>query len=231
MLAEHAAKIPGQVPLRIVTTQGVDWPTQLAALRTRGLDLEVLHADDPVRNLDDLRRSEAVESKAEVRREAWRQMAALDGESKALRALLPRLQRLAPGRGELQDPRLQDVARIAAAEMAFWNTVLGQAPGVDEPAAPAPLPAATAMRVAPGQADESSLVATALNGARLQIGPRRWIVARTAWDHVRTQCRAVAEHATSVAARTRDEQIAARYRDLAAQCDAVVRELDALLTK
>mgnify|MGYP001353055770 CR=1 FL=1 len=115
--------------------------------------------------------------------------------------------------------------------MAFWDTVLGQTPAVDEPAAPAPLPAATATRVAPGQADESSLIATALNGARLQLGPRRWIVARTAWDHVRTQCRAVAEHATSVAARTRDEQIAARYRDLAAQCDAVVRELDALLTK
>lgn len=230
MLAEHAAKAPGQVALRVVTVAGVDWGPQLEALRRRGVELEVLRPDDPASNLDDLRHSEAAHGEDAARRTAWRRLAAFDDETKALRALLPRLQQLGPGNGDPQDPRLQDVARIAAAEASFWDSVLGEpalAITPDEATALLPAPAAG---LAPGRIDDASLVAAAKNEARLCLGPRRWIVARTAWDHVRTQCRAVAAHATTVAARTRDAEIAARYRALAARCDGIARELDGVLT-
>lgn len=233
MLAGHPAKIPGQVPLRLVTEAGVDWSALLACLRTSGVDLEVLHADDPARNLDDLRRTEALATgdDATARRGAWQCMVQLDAETKALRAVLPLLDRIAPGNGEVQDPRLQDVARIAAAEAAFWRAALGSdgAKGAAAAMGPAlpPLPAASSVRIAPAGPPAAAVIAQALAEARLRIGPRRWIVARTAFAHVRTQCRDVAAHATHVAANTRDGKQAGRYRELAAHCEAVVQALDA----
>lgn len=239
LIADHPAKVPGQIAMRLVTDRDLDWPTLLTQLRAGGADLEVLHADAPARNLDDLRRTEAgfAGDDATARRSSWQQLVAHDAETRALRALLPLLRRLAPGTGDVQDPRLLDVARIAEAEEAFWQTALGAA---IEPEAPprgtAPLreaapPPALSLRAAPPSQDENPAIAQALAEARLRLGQRRWVVARTAFAHVRQLCSDVAAHATAVAGRTTDVRVAARYRDLAADCRAVVQALDVAFAK
>lgn len=218
--------------MRLATDPDVDWTMLLAHLRTGGADLEVLHADDPARNIDDLRRSEAsvAGDDAKARREAWQRLVEFDAETKALRAVLPLLQQLAPGNGTLQDPRLQQVARIAEAEAAFWQVALGGGAVADSAVIP-PLPATTSLRIAPAGPQEPSEVTVALNEARLRLGARRWIVARTAFAEVQAQCREVAAHATAVAGRTRDARVAERYRELAARCTAVVQAIDAACAK
>lgn len=202
--------------MRLVTERGVEWPNLLTVLRAGGAELEVLHADSPVRNLDDLRRTEAecAGDEATARRSAWQQMITNDAETRSLRAVMPLLQRLAPGAGNVQDPRLLDVARIAEAERAFWRTALGN----DMP------PVAVGAEAAPANAQE-------LAEARLRLGQRRWIVARTAFAHVRQQCNEVAAHAAAVADRTMDARIAGRYRALANDCRAVVQAIDAIFAK
>ena len=239
LIEDPPAKVAGQIPMRLVTDRDLDWPTLLTQLRAGGADLEVLHADSQARNLDDLRRTEAdfTGDDATARRSSWQQMVTHDAETRALRALLPLLRRLAPGTGELQDPRLQDVARIAEAEEAFWQTALGTrvertAPLRETTAIrETPLPPALSLRAGPPSADETPAIAQAPAEARLRLGQRRWIVARTAFAHVRQQCDEVAAHATAVAGRTLDARIAARYRDLAANCRAVVQALDGAFAK
>lgn len=213
---EHPAKLPGQIVMRLVTEHDVDWPTLLTLLRSAGADLEVLHADAPARNLDDLRRTEAdsTTEDQQLRRSAWQQMLTHDAETRALRAVMPLLQRLAPGAGNVQDPRLLDVARIVQAEEAFWSTAIGSGTP----------PIAARAEAAPANAQD-------LAEARLRLGQRRWIVARTAFAQVRQQCDEVAAHAAAVADRTMDARVAGRYRALAADCRAAAQAIDAVFAK
>lgn len=217
--------MPGHASLALVTDVGIDWPAMLVRLSDRQVGLEVLHADDLAVNLDDLRRSELAATGAAVeRRTAWRQLADLDPETRALRAVLPLLDRLLPEAGVPQDPRLQDVARIARAEAAFWLAALGD----DERNISRP---ANDPSGAPATEREPTAIARILTQTRQTLGTRRWIVARTAFAEVRSRCRDVAAHAAAVAGSARDAAVAPRYVELAARCTAVVLAIDAAFAK
>ena len=231
LLTEHPAAIPGQVPVHVTTAPDFDWTKTSAAMRARGIDLEVLHLGDDAQNLEDLRRSEAefVGDVAAKRHEGWLRMAELDAETIALRALLPQLEGLAPGRGSVQDPRLLEVQRIVAAESAFWRSVMTpiEARKVEPAEAPAPLPPGKAARVAPSPLQEPEAIARALSEARFVLGARRWIVARTSFARVRTLCTEVAAHATATADKSSDVAIAAKYRELAKRCTDAAQAITA----
>ncbi len=225
MLAEHVARTPGHAALALVTDAGIDWPAMLARLDEVQIGLEVLHADDLAANVDDLLRWELAATGAAVeRRAAWRRMVELDPETRALRAVLPLMDRLLRETEVPQDPRLQDVARLARAEAAFWLAMVGSDAHDVSREATAPTPE-------PASQGDATAVARALNQARQTLGQRRWIVARAAFAQARSRCHDVAAHAASIAERARDEAIAARYVELAARCTAVVQAIDAALAK
>lgn len=218
--------------MHVMTDVAMDWTKVADLLPARNIDLEVLHVDDAARNLHDLRRSElAVVGEAAVqRRDAWRRVAESDPETIALRAVLPLLDALAPGKTAVQDPRLLEVQRIVAAETSFWHEMLATraAPQVAEPrATEPPPPVGQAPRLAPNQPAEPAAAAMALGESRNLLGCRRWIVARTSFARIRTLCGEVAAHATATAAKANDPVIAAKYRELATRCTAASQAIEA----
>ncbi|MBL8752664.1 MAG: hypothetical protein JNK15_05130 [Planctomycetes bacterium] len=214
VLTGQPGTIAGQVPMHVVTVAGHDWADVQALLPARHVDIEVLHETDHARNLDDLRRFEAefTGESATRRRAAWQRMAELDAETIALRALLPRLEELQPGGDRVQDPRLQEVHRIVAAEVAFWRAAMA------EPARNAAVP------------QDAIAIAQELYEARGVLGGRRWLVARTSYARIRSLCSEVAAHATATADKARDAAVAAKYRTLADRCTFIAKAIEAACT-
>jgi hypothetical protein len=219
VLEEYPGPMPGQLPMHVTTDAAMEWPEAAAQLASRGVFVEVLHTEDAVQNLEDLRRIEAAFQGKELveRRSAWRLMADLDAESVAIRALLPQLAALAPDGDQASDPRLQEVQRIVDAELAFWREV--QAPADATRTGPA------AGAAAPARSAEPEEVAIQLRGPRLLLGCRRWIVTRTSFARVRSICTEVAAHAKATADKASDPAVAAKYRTLATRCLAATKSI------
>ena len=185
--------------LAATTTLPFDWSRAAATLTRAGVEVVALRADDHGKNLDELRLQEGDAGMSAPRLAAWNTLLQQDPETQQLRAVARQLgEWLATG--SVQDPRLLEVSSIIAAEAAFWRA-----------AAPAPTTEVLATRGA----------------AQTLLGSRRWLVARAAFDHVRTICRDVGAHATTIAARARDRTIAGRYRELALRCAEAVAAIDA----
>lgn len=194
------------MPLAVATARQFDWSEATDTLLVDGVVVVVLHAHDPVRDLERLRAAEAVPCARDATHASlWQDVRTMPYELH-LRELLPALDEVL--RGDLQDPRLQQVGVILAAERAFWRTV-----------APA-----TCLPGWPGQR------AIALTPRHFSLLAVRRAVAAHAFDRVRTLCREVEQHAAVAAARTRDAAMAARYRRLAERCAEIVRSLEKILT-
>lgn len=193
------------MPLAVTTARQFDWPEAAATLLARGVVVVVLHAQDPVRDLEQLRAAEAESCAGDAERSAaWQDLRTLPYELQ-LRDLLPLLDGVL--HGDLQDPRLQTVAAIVAAERAFWRAV-----------APA--------TCLPGWPDQRAIALSPLHAPLLAT---RRVLAAHAFDQVRTLCREVERHAATTAARTRDAAMAARYRVLAERCAEIVRSIGKIL--
>ncbi len=218
VVPDAVARFPGHVALHVDARASVDWRALQATVRARGVELEAFDANDAAANVLALAGEErADEGTADpARRAQWQHFAANDRDARVQRSLLVHVDRLTAASARAGDPRLTEVAAIAAAEREFWRLV-------------APLAPTQPAEVAATDAASTAIGATrALLAERREDGAagvmmrttafRRWVAGRLAWQRIGERCGEIAADAARKAARTRDAAMAQRYRELATRC-------------
>jgi hypothetical protein len=213
VLADAAAKFPGHVALRVIAEPAIDWQTLQKAAAARGIVIEAFAADDVLANVRGVATAERELAPAgdATRRAQWANFAANDRDARVQRALLAHVDAIVGAAPRAGDPRMAELAAIAAAERECWAALATTPVAVRAtPANGASDTVRTLLAATPNDGD----AATWLRGD----GFRRWVAARLAWERVRVLCDGIAADAARKALRTRDGGMAATYRELDAAC-------------
>jgi hypothetical protein len=215
--------LAGALPytLCVEADRDVDWEQLRADLHARGMQPEIVLADDVLGNLREMTATVARNAQALARdREQWEQFAASDRDARVQRALLAHVEHVLAAGRHAGDPRMAEIAALATAEREFWSAV-------------APLPAPATPELEATRSTQALLATTPIDATtaqwRVTTGFRRWVVARLAWDRIGSVCDTIATDALRKAARTGKDEVAANHREFARRCadlrDAIARML------
>lgn len=208
-----------------------DWAAAAEIVRRRASRwLQAYRADDVVVNLDEIT---AATPTGDDGRARWRRFVAEDPIARAELAALRSVRRLAADRARAWDPRLDEIAHIAAACERLWRERLGDeafAAWIDRASDRGPRPP---LAVAVSQPfAEGHTRSRAVDDMQPADGLARWpTAARLAWRRVAEVARSTTGQVDKLAAAARRsdrgrqhafETLRARLEDLAAGAEALV---------